>query len=226
MTDREVIRKVKELKDHEYELMDIASQKGDALDKAKVNAGEPSMLIRILALVIPTFIIIGRFVDNGIIAAIILGAAAFLGYRWYKGAMAKYEEKLPELKRQLALAEAEFDVAMKTLTDFVASPVYTDIIPERFPVKYTSPAQLETIYTYFEDHRADTVKEAINLLESEAKMNAILTAQENQLKELAKSNETAAAIVEQNEKIAKLQKQTRNSQRWNTWWSFNTSMKS
>lgn len=225
MTDREVIRKVKELKDREYELMDIASQKGDEAEKAKNRADAPSLSLRILGVGILGLIIGNIVTDIGILIAAITVAGGVLGYVWYKKAMVTYEENLPELKREVALAEAEFDVAMKNLADFVESPEYTEIIPERFPVKYTAPAQLELIYGYFEDHRADTVKEAINLLESEAKMNAILTAQENQLKELAKSNETAATIVEQNKKMEKLQKQTRNSQRWNTWWSFHSSLK-
>ena len=57
-------------------------------------------------------------------------------------------------------------------------------------------------------------------MESEAKMDELMNLQKKQLDEMAKTNATAQQIVQQNERMAKLNKQIAKSSKWTNWWLF------
>ena len=51
-------------------------------------------------------------------------------------------------------------------------------------------------------------------------MNELMNLQKKQLDEMAKNNAAAQQIVQQNERMAKLNKQIAKSSKWTNWWLF------
>ena len=224
MTDREIIHQVKAIKAKENTLIDAQIAAGDKMEwvEKKYEAGKFSLIGMLLISFFAACIV-------GIIAAIFFNTSNLLvsfvpfavaAALYISGQRSAKKEFTMEIAPQIPAIKQAYDEAVLALKTYQESKEYTDVIPGEFPAKYSDPASLATIIDYFDTRRADTLKEAFNLLESEAKMNELMNLQKKQLDEMAKTNVTAQQIVEQNERMAKLSKQIAKSSKWTNWWLF------
>lgn len=224
MTDREIIQQVKEVKAKENALIDAQIAAGDKMEwvEKKYEAGKFSLGATLLVSFFAACIV-------GVIAAILFNTGnplvffvpfVIVAALCVSGQRSAKKEFTTEIAPQIPAIKQAYDEAVLALKTYQESKEYTDVIPGAFPAKYCDPAALATIIDYFDTRRADTLKEAFNLLESEAKMDELMNLQKKQLDEMAKTNATAQQIVQQNERMAKLNKQIAKSSKWTNWWLF------
>lgn len=224
MTDREIIQQVKAVKEKENALVDAQIAAGEKMEwvEKKYEAGKFSLVGTLLISFFAACVIGG-------IAALLLNTSSILALvipfvivaaLCISGQRSAKKEFTTEIAPQIPEIKQAYDEAVQALKHYQESKEYTDVIPGAFPAKYSDPASLAIIIDYFDTRRADTLKEAFNLLESEAKMNELMNLQKKQLDEMAKNNAAAQQIVQQNERMAKLNKQIAKSSKWTNWWLF------
>lgn len=224
MTDREIIQQVKALKAKENALIDAQIAAGDKMEwvEKKYEAGKFSLVGMFMASLIASCIVGGiiAILFNTSNLLVVIVPFVIVAALYISGKRSAKKEFETEVVPQIPTIKQAYDEAVLALKTYQESKEYTDVIPGEIPVKYSDPASLATIIDYFDTRRADTLKEAFNLLESEAKMNELMNLQKKQLDEMAKTNAAAQQIVEQNKRMEKLNKQIAKSSKWTNWWLF------
>lgn len=224
MNDRELLEKIRELKNQENNLMDQLNEANDKVEwlEHKISTSTQNvlgdiLLGAILGAVIGFLVNLVASTGFWIPFAITLVAIVVVSHFITKANAKNFETDVAPIAPRI---KAAYESALSALTQFQASDEYKTTIGT-IPAKYMAPEVWIIIEDYFDTHRADTFKEAFNLFESESKMNELLNVQKEQLKKMAENNAMAAEMVEQNERMMKYQKAIKKSSKWTNFWAAN-----
>lgn len=223
MTDHEIIRKAIRLREEEIQAYQTLNEAAATVKRANdvlLNMDfTPSVLIIIGAIGGIIVGIIGKLFSFGFWGPLAVGFlfGAFAYWRVVHSAQKDYENDISVNYEQY---QAELSAAEQAVQSIENDLSRKEFFCTQIPEKYSDLATLQTLDDYFKNMRASSIKEAINLLESENRMNELLNLQKQQADAVSASTAHLKNIEEQNKKLNKTVRKLRKGQKWTNWWLF------